>query len=64
MISLDDPGNVSCCKGKQNFYFYTHNVTALGTKIRFLSLNQALKQILLTFASIEFIVRLKRRMES
>jgi len=35
MISLDDHGNVSCCKGKQNFYFYAHNVTALGTKTRF-----------------------------
>ena len=35
MISLDDHGNVSCCKEKQNFYFYAHNVTALGTKTRF-----------------------------
>ena len=35
MISLDDHGNVSCCGGKENFYFYAHNVTALGTKTRF-----------------------------
>ena len=35
MISLDDHGNVSCCRGKQNFYFYAHNVTALGSKTRF-----------------------------
>ena len=35
MISLDDQGNVSCCRGKQTFYFYAHNVTALGTKTLF-----------------------------
>ena len=63
MISPDDHGNVSCCKGKQNFYFYAHNVTALGTKTRFLSLNQALQRILLTFASIELIERLLTRMK-
>lgn len=34
MISLDDHRNVSCCKGKQNFSFYAHNVTALGTNTR------------------------------
>ena len=39
MISLDDHGNVPCCKGKQNFYFYAHNVTALGAKTCFLFLN-------------------------
>ena len=34
MISLDDHGNVSCCRGKQSFYFYAYIVTALGTKTR------------------------------
>jgi len=27
MISLHDYGNVTCCKGKQTFSFYAHNVT-------------------------------------
>ena len=34
MISLYDHGNVICCKGKQTFLFYAHNVTE-GKKISF-----------------------------
>jgi len=52
MISLDDHGNVSCCRGKQNFHFYAYNVTALGTKHASVYFNLALKRVLL------FIVRL------
>lgn len=33
MISLDDHGNVSCCKGKQSFSFFAYNVTESGKRM-------------------------------
>ena len=52
MISLHDHGNVTCCKGKQTFSFYAHNVT-VGKKT-FLFFNDVLKRTLLLFVRLSY----------
>ena len=53
MISLHDHGNATCCKGKQTFSFYAHNVTA-GKKTLFFFFNEVLKRKLLLFVKLSY----------